>query len=80
MKLKELFVEGFIFVKYQSRKESVCSLFLNNGKSLNAFINNLKGGRKLRRRVRAAMKTQADTAKAQIAKEKTAANESLKGG
>lgn len=50
------------------------------GLGLNAFINNLKGGRKLRRRVRAAMKTQADTAKAQIAKEKTAANESLKGG
>ena len=50
------------------------------GLGLNAFINNLDGGRKLRRRVRAAMKAQADTARAQIAKEKTAANESLRGG
>jgi hypothetical protein len=52
----------------------------SKGLGLNAFINNLKGGRKLRRRVRAAMKTQAEQAKAQIAKEKTAANESLRGG
>jgi hypothetical protein len=52
----------------------------SKGLGLNAFINNLSGGRKLRKRVQAAMKTQADQAKAQIAKEKTAANESLKGG
>lgn len=50
------------------------------GLGLNAFINNLKGGKKLRKRVQAALKVQADAAKAQIAKEKTAANESLKGG
>ena len=50
------------------------------GLGLNAFINNLSGGRKLRRRVRAAMQTQADAARAQIAKEKTAANQSLQGG
>jgi hypothetical protein len=50
------------------------------GLGLNAFINNLSGGRKLRKRVRAAMKTQADNARVQIAKEKTAANESLRGG
>ena len=52
----------------------------SKGLGLNAFINNLNGGKKLRKRVQAAMKTQADQAKAQIAKEKTAANESLKGG
>jgi hypothetical protein len=52
----------------------------SKGLGLNAFINNLKGGKKLRKRVQAAMKTQAEAAKTQIAKEKTAANESLKGG
>ncbi len=50
------------------------------GLGLNAFINNLKGGKKLRKRVQAALKVQADAARTQIAKEKTAANESLKGG
>lgn len=52
----------------------------SKGLGLNAFINNLNGGKKLRKRVQAAMKTQADQAKTQIAKEKTAANESLRGG
>ena len=50
------------------------------GLGLNAFINNLSGGRKLRKRVQAALKVQADAARTQIAKEKTAANESLRGG
>lgn len=50
------------------------------GLGLNAFINNLSGGRKLRKRVQAALKVQADAARAQIAKEKTAANQSLQGG
>jgi hypothetical protein len=50
------------------------------GLGLNAFINNLKGGKKLRKRVQAALKVQSEAAKTQIAKEKTAANESLRGG
>lgn len=52
----------------------------SKGLGLNAFINNLNGGKKLRKRVQAAMKTQAEQAKTQIQKEKTASSGSIKGG
>lgn len=44
----------------------------NQGLGLNAFINNLKGGRKLRKRVRAAMDNSSKKFQAQIAKDKVA--------
>ncbi len=52
----------------------------NAGLGLNAFVNNLKGGRKLRQRSRAALAASAANVKEQIQKEKTAASKSLQGG
>jgi hypothetical protein len=52
----------------------------NEGLGLNAFVNNLKGGRKLRQRTRAALAAGATSAKEQIDKEKTAAAKSLQKG
>ena len=52
----------------------------NAGLGLNAFVNNLKGGRKLRQRTRAALAATAANVKAQIEREKLAASQSLQGG
>lgn len=52
----------------------------NAGLGLNAFVNNLTGGRKLRKRSRAALAASAANVKEQIQKEKTAASKSLEGG
>lgn len=50
------------------------------GLGLNAFVNNLNGGRKLRQRARAALASSAANVKAQVEREKTAASQSLQGG
>lgn len=50
------------------------------GLGLNAFINNLKGGRKLRTRVRSALLQSKSQLDSQIAAEKSQAQSSLKGG
>lgn len=52
----------------------------NAGLGLNAFVNNLKGGRKLRQRSRAALAASAANVKEQVEREKTAASKSLQGG
>ena len=52
----------------------------NAGLGLNAFVNNLKGGRKLRQRARKALASSAANVKAQVQKEKMAASQSLQGG
>lgn len=52
----------------------------NMGLGLNAFVNNLKGGRKLRQRSRAALEASATNVRGQVEREKTAASKSLQGG
>lgn len=42
----------------------------NQGLGLNAFVNNLKGGKRLRKRTRAAVESQAQTLKSQVSAEK----------
>lgn len=50
----------------------------NKGLGLNAFINNLKGGKKLRQRTRAAVASQAASTKSQIETEFNASKQTLK--
>lgn len=61
-------------------QDSPDNLDENAGLGLNAFVNNLKGGRKLRQRTRAALAASAANVKEQVEREKTAASKSLQGG
>ena len=51
----------------------------NSGLGLNAFINNLKGGKALRRRTRSALDNASQNLKSQISSETTAAKQSIAG-
>ena len=51
----------------------------NTGLGLNAFINNLKGGKALRKRTRAALANASQTLKAQVVGEATTAQQSVSG-
>ena len=51
----------------------------NSGLGLNAFINNLKGGKALRRRTRSALDSASQNLKSQISSETTAAKQSITG-